>query len=157
MSNEPGQSETPSIPIRKWEILACKILYVEPVGYEVIIPKYNLRGFLLTEAKLKVGEEVLAQYMSVRNDRILLAHMEKSAQDDIQRTSDLVIRNHKINIRRATDLFVAPLTETHKFNPVQIDQIDDLLALVAELEEGQITGCIKANCEPKFSRSAVLL
>lgn len=45
----------------------------EPGGYAVIIPKDNLPGFLPTEAKLRIGEEVLAQFVCVHSNRILLS------------------------------------------------------------------------------------
>ena len=151
-------AETPSFPIKPWELIVCKIRFVEPGGYDALIPKYNLRGFLPTEAKLKVGEEVLAQFISVRNNRILLAHLPKSEQQgETQRTSDLILRNHKLNIRRATDLLVAPLDKYQQPNKVQIDHPDDFLEIVTEIEKELLTGCIKARCDPKSSRSAVLL
>ncbi len=37
----------------------CRIVAEEPGGYAVIIPKDNLVGSLPTDAKLKVGEEIL--------------------------------------------------------------------------------------------------
>jgi hypothetical protein len=55
------------------QTIACKVLAAEPGGYAVIIPKDNLRGFLPTEARLKIGEEILAQYVCVHNNRILLS------------------------------------------------------------------------------------
>jgi hypothetical protein len=45
----------------------------EPGGYAVVIMQDNLPGFLPTEAKLKIGEEILAQFVCVHNNRILLS------------------------------------------------------------------------------------
>jgi hypothetical protein len=45
----------------------------EPGGYAVIIPKDNLPGFLPTQAILRTGEEILAQFVCVHNNRILLS------------------------------------------------------------------------------------
>jgi len=68
-------------PLNPWKLtgykagqnVACKVTAAEPGGYAVIIPKDNLPGFLPTEAKLKVGEDVLAQFVCVHNNRILLS------------------------------------------------------------------------------------
>jgi hypothetical protein len=69
-----------SKPLNPWKItgykagqnVVCKVSYSEPGGYAVIIPKDNLPGFLPTEAQLRPGEEVLAQFVCVSNNRILL-------------------------------------------------------------------------------------
>lgn len=45
----------------------------EPGGYAVVVLQDNLPGFLPTEAKLKIGEEILAQFVCVHNNRILLS------------------------------------------------------------------------------------
>jgi hypothetical protein len=59
--------------------------YAEPGGYAVIIPKDNLPGFLPTQAQLKVGEEILAQFVCVHNNRILLsARLTGPAQKPVQ-------------------------------------------------------------------------
>jgi hypothetical protein len=53
--------------------VACRVVGPEPGGYSVLIPKDNLPGFLPTDAKLKPGEEVLAQFVCVSNNRVLLS------------------------------------------------------------------------------------
>jgi hypothetical protein len=53
--------------------VACKVMAVEPGGYAVICTKDNLPGFLPTEEKFKIGEEVLAQFVCVHNNRVLLS------------------------------------------------------------------------------------
>jgi len=70
-----------SKPLNPWKLtgykagqnVVCKVTGIEPGGYAVIIPKDNLPGFLPSEQKLKVGEEVLAQFVCVHNNRILLS------------------------------------------------------------------------------------
>lgn len=201
------------------QTIACKVLAAEPGGYAVIIPKDNLRGFLPTEARLKIGEEVLAQYVCVHNNRILLsarlsqgapsnAPMNKQAapqtdwaqmaasgthQQAAQQNYDpaqsgayqqpqgaqsssysaqaaqsmneaerafLVYAQGKpmnIRLRRAIDLILPPLDKNQQPNKMRIGQGDDLLWLITDLEGGMRTGCVKAFCEPRKSRSAVLL
>ena len=74
--SKPKQASIPAPrngPFRAGQTLACKVLMAEPGGYAVIVWKYNLRGFLPTEARLRIGEEVLAQYVCVHNNRVLLS------------------------------------------------------------------------------------
>lgn len=197
------------------QTIACKVLAAEPGGYAVIIPKDNLRGFLPTEARLKIGEEVLAQYVCVHNNRILLsARMagsttQQAAQRGPQQQTDwqqvaasgsyqaatqqnyapgqsgayqaadsqsgayqaqqplneaeraflVYAQGTPINVRlrRAIDLILPPLDKNQQPNKMRIGQGDDLLWLITDLEGGMRTGCVKAFCEPRKSRSAVLL
>lgn len=68
-------------PLNPWKLsgykagqnVVCKVVKDEPGGYAVIIPKDNLPGFLPTQAMLRTGEEILAQFVCVHNHRILLS------------------------------------------------------------------------------------
>jgi hypothetical protein len=58
---------------RPGDNIVCKIINAEPGGYAVVITKYNLPGFLPTQALLRTGEEILAQFVCVHNHRVLLS------------------------------------------------------------------------------------
>ncbi len=68
-------------PINPWKVtgykagqnVVCKVTKAETGGYAVIIPKDNLPGFIQTTAALRPGEEILAQFVCVHNNRILLS------------------------------------------------------------------------------------
>ncbi len=70
-------------PINPWKMsgykagqnVICRVGYAEPGGYAVIVSKDNdnLPGFLPTREELKIGEEILAQFVCVSNNRILLS------------------------------------------------------------------------------------
>lgn len=207
------------------QTIACKVLAAEPGGYAVIIPKDNMRGFLPTEARLKIGEEILAQYVCVHNNRILLssrmagvqpgqqsgtqtkvdwtqqaggqpgeppagaqsgayppagaqsgayppagaqsgvygaaapANQQFGSMDEQERAFLVYAQGKPMNIRlrRAIDLILPPLEKAQQPNKMRIGQTDDLLWLITDLEGGMRTGCVKAFCEPRKSRSAVLL
>lgn len=217
------------------QTVACKVVQAEPGGYAVLIPKDNLPGFLPTEAKLRIGEEILAQYVCVHNNRILLssrtlgnqnaapakpqtkqqspdwqqlaasgAHSydpiqsgaygpgyggqsgQYNAADTQQQQQgaqsgaygaqsgsyqaqgqlsepDLAFKVYAENkpfnfrLRRAIDLILPPLDKNQQPNKMNIGQSDDLLWLITDLEGGMRTGCVKAFCEGRKSRSAVLL
>jgi len=68
-------------PINPWQLkgykagqnVICKIDRPEPGGYSVLLTKDNLPGFLPTQEQLKTGQEILAQFVCVDNNRILLS------------------------------------------------------------------------------------
>lgn len=70
-----------SRPLNPWKLsgykagqnVICRVGNAEPGGYAVIIPKDNLPGFLPTPVPLKPGEEILAQFVCVHNNRMLLS------------------------------------------------------------------------------------
>ncbi len=67
-------------PLNPWKLpefragqnITCRVERQERDGYAVTTSKDNLPGFLPTEEPLKIGEEVLAQFVCVSNNRILL-------------------------------------------------------------------------------------
>jgi len=70
-----------SRPLNPWKLsgykpgqnVVCRVTGAEPGGYAVLIPKDNLPGFLPTDANLRENEEILAQFVCVHNNRILLS------------------------------------------------------------------------------------
>jgi hypothetical protein len=192
--------------------IVCKVVQQEPGGYSVHIPKDNLPGFLPTDAKLKIGEEVLAQFVCVANNRVLLSariagtqlsasgkyrapqvsweEQLKNPDAPVQQppanpptgspppsytpgpdvSSQLALpaneqdaafavwaRNEPVNfkLRRAIDLILPSIGEDAG-QKMRIGD-EDLEWLITQLEGGMRTGCVKAFCEPRKSRSAVLL
>ncbi len=177
-------------PLNPWKLtgykagqnVAIKIMAAEPGGYAVLIPKDNLPGFLPTEAKLKIGEEVLAQFVCVHNNRVLLSARFSGSTDKPtaaaqQQTTQKInwaeqlsgggseqdaafavwsqTAPRKIHLRRATDLILPPV-DGKPPNSFTMSEYD-LEWLITDLEGGMRTGCVKASSEEKLSRSAVLL
>lgn len=52
--------------------LLCRVESQEIAGYNVTVLRGNLTGFFATDEKLKVGQEVLAQYVMYSGGRVLL-------------------------------------------------------------------------------------
>jgi hypothetical protein len=189
-------------PLNPWKLtgykagqnVACKVVRAEPGGYAVHIPKDNLPGFLPTEAKLKDGEEVLAQFVCVHNNRVLLqarihnstlsndsgkyrsAAQQPNWQQQVQGAAPNAAaigapgpqdeqdaafavwasaRPMDFKLRRAIDLILPSIGGQSPTNMRIGDE--DLEWLITDLEGGMRTGCVKAFCEPRKSRSAVLL
>jgi len=61
--------------LRAGQNLTCRVEQQERDGYAVTVPidKFDLPGFLPTDEALKIGQEVLAQFVCVSNNRILLS------------------------------------------------------------------------------------
>jgi hypothetical protein len=180
-------------PLNPWKLtgykagqsVACKVVAAEPGGYSVIIPKDNLPGFLPTEQKLKVGEEILAQFVCVHNNRILLSSRfsgstsGRPSGQQAQATSgswsveqagtayaaapeqDAAFNvwaqtaPRKFHLKRATDLILPPVDGSAP-NTFKMGEYD-LEWLITDLEGGMRTGCVKASSEERKSRSAMLL
>ncbi len=67
-------------PLNFWKLpgykpgqnIVCKVVAIEKDGYRVQIPKDNLPGFLLSKQKIKVGEEILAEFVRLDKNRVFL-------------------------------------------------------------------------------------
>jgi hypothetical protein len=60
--------------LRPGQNLVCTVVSSEPGGYAVIVTGMpNVPGFLPTQAILRSGEEILAQFVCVHNEQILLS------------------------------------------------------------------------------------
>ena len=170
----PRSSSYSPYGFKAGQSVVCKVLAKEHGGYAVIFPKVNGRGFLPTEAKLKIGEEILAQYVCFHNGRVLMSarisgtsiapskRQEPTYSDlatkwrEANGQESTVVKFGSLRMKRATDLIMPPI-DNRQHNKMRIAQADDLLWLITDLEGGSRTGCIKASCPELKSRSALLL
>ncbi len=65
----------------------CKIAKAEPGGYAVIIPKDNLPGYLPSNARHNVGDEVLATFVCIDKNRMLLSERFTHGKGDLIKRS----------------------------------------------------------------------
>ncbi|MBX9876819.1 MAG: hypothetical protein K2Y22_00030 [Candidatus Obscuribacterales bacterium] len=162
--------------------VTAKVLGPEPGGYSVTLVKDSLPGFLPTEQKLKTGEEVLGQFVCVTNNRILLSSRFSSMSSmgaggsqsapsqwqqqqapvvDGENPQDAAFRvwaqtnPRKFQLKRAIDLIMPPLQAEEAMN-FNIGEYD-LEWLITDLEGGMRTACVKAICEDRLSRAALLI
>lgn len=229
--------------------VVCTVKGADQGGYEVVIKKDNLPGFIKTTATLKIGDEILAQFVCVHKDRVLLtpifqgnrgvpgasvaggvnwqehslenldeAYEQKSheqrtyrglddtaeAQAQQQATKAYQTGNttqtgsnpyqtgsnspilpqqsqsyapeqyaspeqqweapnqhtpqKRFRLRRAIDLLMPP-PDQESLESLKTFKISDydLEWLITDVEGGMRTGCLKATCESKMSRAAILL
>ncbi len=151
----------------------CRIVAPEMGGYAVLIPKTNIQGFLPTDQKLKVGEEVLAQFVCLSGNRVLLQPKLSQSTLNVRGSSpaaelspvsetDITAfrcgpqpEQLSFRLRRATDLLLPPISGE---SPSEFKINDaDREWLVSDLEDEMRTGCVKASSEEKKSRGGMLL
>ncbi len=161
---------------RPGQNLHCKVVKDEPGGYAMLILRHNLPAYLPTQALLRPGEEILAQFVSVYNNRILLSarfsnNVSNAPSAQPVRWEGYLICDQaatfphlsfsgssvprKFHYKRATDLILPP-PDNASLNDFRIGDYD-LEWLITDLEGGMKTGCVKAWCKRRLSRSALLL
>ena len=155
---KPGQS------------VVCEVVKAEPGCYEVLISKRGLKAFLPTQALLRTGEQILAQFVSVHGGRIFVSArfsgdsaLTNSPSHEggsyrhfyIPDASAPRAQNDSLKSRRATDLMVPPINH-RSVNEFKIED-HDLEWLITDLEGQMLTGCLQATCQSRLSRSAMLL
>jgi len=70
-------------PWRPGENLICRVMNSEPGGYAVVVKSGDLAGFLPTQAMLRPGTEIVAQYVCIHNNRILVSVRFSGANSSI--------------------------------------------------------------------------
>lgn len=150
---------------RAGQNLVCKVVESEHGGYSVRILKDDLPGFLPTQAQLKVGQEILVQFVRVRGERAILSkgfetgRFEKlSITRPVEGRPAPAVSGKVISggrWRRATDIVLPPIDD-QKARDFKIGEVN-LDDLIKELESTGFTGCVKGFSEVYKSRSAALL
>jgi hypothetical protein len=153
--------------------VTCTILRPEPGGYSVSISRDKLPGFLATSSKLKSGQEILARFVCLHNQRILLtcsftgtapakavsnavANLAATTANEADAAFSVWAENPTdLSFRRATDLIVPPsdpsLIDTFIMNERSIEWV------LTDVEGGMRTGCMRIISKENETRSAVLL
>ncbi len=174
-------------PLNPWKLtgykagqsMICKIVAAEPGGYSVVLVKDNLPGFLPTQEQLSPGQEVLAEFVCVHSNRILLSSRfaggstvsVTQAPPPVQPTQKSPAAVNRadaafalwaqsptsphIKLRSATDLLIPPV-DSSESNTFLMKEYN-LEWLITNLEGGMRTGCVKASSQERLSRSAMLL
>ena len=149
--------------------MTCVITAAEPGGYAVSVKGESIPGFVPTEVKIGLGQEIIAQFVCIVQGRMLLTALTHGSPAPAQQMqggnggqrADLAFqvwaqdRPMAFRAKRAIDLIPEALPGT----PVQrlMVQEHDLEGLIFQLESSKITGALKAFSATGQSRSAVLL
>lgn len=157
------------------QLLLCRIERAEPGGYGVSIleaPGSDIQqktlskqfhfGFLPTTERLAPNQEVLARFVCIHNQRILLsansggAGGEVGVGDKQREVQRLDTENFApFRYKRATDLILPPI-QADSLREFKIGDYD-LDWLISDLEIGMRTGCVKVTSAERRSRAAMLL
>lgn len=70
---EDGSSSYSTSPYKPGQVLICRIVGRGPDGYTVVVVKDKLHGFLPSENKFEIGNEVKAQFVCMDKKRLLLS------------------------------------------------------------------------------------
>jgi len=157
-----------SLNFKPGQILLCKIVRPAPGGYKVLIvslPQFesvrareellptNVTGFLPTQQRLEAGQEILARYVCMHQQTVLLAAVRTS-----ENTSEAGAETEKqidFVANRATDVFPRPFDKTSEKTLLMGEY--DLHWLITDLETNMFTGVLKTSSSEKKSRSGMLL
>lgn len=164
------------------QTVTVRLIKPVPGGYEALIVKDNYKGLLRTEEQMKLGQDVLVRISKVVGRQLEFSSLTAAVnnrkpelsqsktnwaelaaqgldgsaipiQQQVQQAAAAPPPPVK-HSRRATDLILPPMSEPFE---TKIDQAEDLLWLITDMEGGMRTGCIKATCNGKKSRAAVVL
>jgi hypothetical protein len=107
------------------QIVVCRVTHPEPGGYAVIISKNKHTGFLSTQSNLKINEEILAEFVSVQNDRVLLSPHERRDRIVIDRTKCRELDNKVLGVKTLAE---AQLLACEILKEIEVlpDSSDDL-------------------------------
>jgi len=119
-----------SRPLNPWKLsgykpgqnVVCRVTNSEPGGYAVLIPKDNLPGFLPTNAILRPNEEILAQFVCVHNNRILLSarFSNNSASIKVQSHQTIDWTEHLDQAVPSENAYQSSQAETQELSASQI-------------------------------------
>ncbi len=149
------------------ELLVCKVIAMAPGGCVV-----DVRGFLPTEERLEPGEEIVAQFASIRNGKLwlsagggamgqgyLVGIKGPDAAARVLYSNDNAFEQCStgsppyFKIRRATDLM---MTGTEP-DIIEMNGPADFHQFILSLEQNKRTGCCKFSCDKTKSRGAILV
>ncbi|HEY9778166.1 MAG TPA: hypothetical protein V6C81_30660 [Planktothrix sp.] len=113
--NAAGYGQSWGFDLQPGNNVLCQIIGVEPGGYTVRLKQYDRQGFLPTQALLRPGEEVLAQFVCVHKQRIFVSLRLSLGTETRSKRGVLMEQNtpvEKVNhclrktfrFKRATDL-----------------------------------------------------
>jgi hypothetical protein len=114
----------------------------------------RLSGTQLTESGKYRAASGISWQQQFENPPAEQASAGNEAEDAFRVWSGRETVNFKL--RRAIDLILPSIGEDNATTRLRIGD-EDLEWLITDLEGGMRTGCVKAFCEPRKSRSAVLL
>jgi hypothetical protein len=162
---------------RPGQNVICKVMKPEPGGYSVIIVKNNFWGYLPSNARHNVGDDVLATFVCFDKNRMLLCERFTHGKGDLvernygvdwesilnesqENESEVIAAppepREKKELECAIDLIMPPI-KADTLKVLRVQDYYDVDWLITQWEGGMHTGCIKTSSANLSSNSAMLL
>ncbi len=152
--------------LRAGSSVKCRVCEPEPGGYSVRLVPSGIAGYLPCQEELDEGQVVPATFVCMSKDQALMTFafrigttervqmgLPSEPETAFAVWADSHPRTYKL--RRAIDIVMPPIS-TGSVSPLRSGDYD-IAKLITDLEEGQLTGCVKMICDERLSRGALIL
>ena len=152
--------------LRAGSSVKCRVCGPEPGGYLVKLVPSGIEGYLPCQEDVNEGQVVPATFVCMSKDHALMTFafrigttervqmgLPSEPETAFAVWADSHPRTYKL--RRAIDIVMPPLSTT-AISPLRSGDYD-IAKLITDLEEGQLTGCVKMICDERLSRGALIL
>lgn len=152
--------------LRPGQAILCELLEKEPGGYRGKILSYDIEAFVPSRDELEIGSSVPTTFVCMHKDRALVtfAYVVGTTErvqfglpneDETPFTIWADSYPSNVRLRRAVDVIMPSITGKLMHSLPAKDL--NIAQLVADIEKGKLTGCIKSSSDELLSRSAALL
>lgn len=149
--------QTGTIDMAPGQLISCHVNSKDKKGYWVSIAGSQTSGVINTAKELSIGSELQARFICMRDNTAVLSVEGEPLPGSASKKKQLrLARDTESFHKRAADLVLPPF-ETKSTSKRTIRKAEELTGLIAEIEEGDFTGSIRATSERWSSRSVMLL
>lgn len=130
--------------------IICQVVAKEPGGYQTFTLEPSAKAFLETDIVLQIGDQIVAQFVDIRDARILLNSKTGAEAAALRNPHRLFMPINRLE-------FFPPAPHNVGVSNYSVRTRDELLEFISDLEINQQTCCIKTKCAERDSRTALLL
>jgi hypothetical protein len=156
--------DVPDVELKPGESVWCQLQSPEPGGYLVKLTPSGIEGFLPSEDPIQIGRTVPATFVCMNGERALLTYAFVLGTTARVQVSTASVQENAFSVwadsypdlnrlRRAVDIVMPPLSDAAMMLTLEAGKAPGFLS---SIESSQFTGCIKAFCEARRSRAAIL-
>jgi hypothetical protein len=152
------------VELKPGESVWCQLQSPEPGGYLVTLTPSGIEGFLPSEDPIQIGRVVPATFVCMNGERALLTYAFVLGTTARVQVSTASVQENAFSVwadsypdmnrvRRAVDIVMPPLSGSAMMLKLDPEKAPGFLG---SIESSAFTGCIKAFCETRRSRAAIL-
>lgn len=153
-------------PLRAGSSVKCRVQGAAPGGYTVTLVPSGIEGYLPCQEELNEGQVVPATFVCMSKDQALMTfafrigtteRVQMGLPSEPETAFAVWADSHPrtFKLRRAIDVVMPPIS-TSSLTPLRSGDYD-IGKLITDLEEGELTGCVKMICDERLSRGALIL